>query len=135
MRQYFILGDIICSSEEALLAAVDNGADARHVLHYVHAWLKSNFKRGREEYCDGTNPVFRFGKKPSFNKAIKEQLGKINKSLHLICATHDLQWGEVLALFRAYMEIHAYSNIRPSFFYGHKQHLKIKKKKTNGGAR
>lgn len=44
---------------------------------------------------------------------------------------HDMQWGEVLALVHAWLEIHAphaqevyYDDTSPIYYYGHKDHLR-----------
>lgn len=58
------LGDIMLDMEELLIELADNkNHDLQHgeILNLIRGYLEIHYPEQKEEYMDGTNPIFYYG--------------------------------------------------------------------------
>jgi len=55
------LGDVLLDMEPLILEMVDHGLEYGDILNLVYGYLEVHAPGAKEEYTDGTHPVFFYG--------------------------------------------------------------------------
>lgn len=116
MRQ---LGDLNFDLENIVNYLCDReNMQSHQILNYFHSVL-SKYPEAREEYEDGSFPVYKSKGSRKRPKSINISK-KINNLVKSYVKDHDLQWGEVIYIVYGYLMIHRPSDELKLFYYGSK---------------
>jgi hypothetical protein len=118
MKRIRKMGDIMFDLEKEILKMCYKKAYSwDRVLKLTYYILEKNHKQQQEEYIKGGNPIVKMAfidvsrlvNKPTKYRKIIAEMSK----------SHDMQWNEVLALVKGYLEVHCPDKKgKLKFYYG-----------------
>lgn len=80
-KQIRALGDVTCDLEPLLLEMVtDHDLQHGEILNIIRGYLEIHCMASKEQYTDGTQPIFFYGHQEAFNERRKRPKNKSKSS-------------------------------------------------------